>query len=67
MITRDPSPVSGILIQCTACPWWFAFRDDPIEAYFAGESHESRVHGVDQEKAAQARRQYNARRSRHAG
>ena len=65
MIKLDISSASGILITCTQCPHWFSFRFDRLEAYRSGEDHAQRVHEVDQETAAQARRQYESR-ARHA-
>lgn len=65
MIKLDVSQVSGILITCTECGYWFAFRFDRIEAYKAGEDHAQRVHQVPAEVADDARRKYESR-MRHA-
>lgn len=64
-IKLDCSPVSGILVTCTECDYWFAFRFDKVEAYIAGEGHAQRVHAVPAETAARARLEY-LRRARHA-
>lgn len=61
MIKLDCSAASGILITCTECGYWFAFRFDRIEAYKAGEDHAQRVHNIPAEVADNARRLYERR------
>ena len=60
-IKLDESPVSGILITCTECPYWYAFRFDRVEAYKSGEGHAERVHDVPPKDAQRARREYERR------
>lgn len=64
-IKLDRSEVSGILVTCTECPYWFAFHFEPLDAYTASEGHQARVHDVPPEVAARPRLEYQ-RRLRHA-
>lgn len=54
-IIFDRSDSSGILIKCSQCDYWFAFRFDQREAYLAGEGHQMLVHEVPAEVADNAR------------
>lgn len=63
-VFRDVSDPS-ILVGCTECPWWRAIRLDIIEAYKAAEQHEINVHGVEPNRAENARLKYE-KRTRHA-
>lgn len=49
---------TGIVIVCTECPWWAAFRFFKADAYEAACRHEERVHPDD-------RRQRDARDQRN--
>lgn len=60
-IKLDKSEATGILVTCTKCAYWFAFRFDQIEAYQAGERHAQLVHDIPQETAAKARLEYERR------
>lgn len=66
-IKFDRSQVSGILVTCTECPYWFAFHFNPDAAYAAGEGHAERVHDVDPRTASQARRRRDSRLRHAAG
>lgn len=63
-IRHDISDESIVTI-CTECGYWSAFSWTRAEAFTVGEMHLINVHGISQEAAANARRQYNYRR-RHA-
>jgi hypothetical protein len=65
-IKLDASPVSGILITCDACAFWFAFRHDRTAALLAGEEHDIRVHEVPP-RIASGRRRVHQLRARRAG
>jgi len=58
----------GILVTCTECPHWFAFRlaDDQRGAYLASEGHLQRVHDVDPHDAAAPRRLWEKRHAADA-
>ncbi|WP_157001442.1 hypothetical protein [Agromyces laixinhei] len=62
-IYRDISDPS-ILVKCRECPWWFAIRLDPIEAYKAGEGHEITVHEEEPRRAQHARIEFEKRQRR---
>jgi len=52
---------SGILIVCTDCPYWYAYRFEQREAYLSGEGHLTRVHDVPAEVADNARTKWEGR------
>lgn len=52
---------NSILVTCTDCPYWFALRLEPREAYLAGEDHQVRVHDVPIQLADNARRIWEKR------
>ncbi len=64
-IKHDVSTVS-IVSTCTECPraWW-AFNFDREHAFTSGENHLINAHGVEPNKAGEARRSFD-RRKRHA-
>jgi hypothetical protein len=65
-VKLDESPASGILITCSECPYWYAFRFDKLEAYTASEGHQVNVHDMPAKPAGEARRKYLKRIARAA-
>lgn len=63
-IRLDASPVSGIVVTCDECPFWFAFRFGKTAAWDAACDHEERAH-PDDDRQRQARHKRNSR-ARHA-
>lgn len=55
---------TGIVVHCTECPYWRAFRFHKIDAWAAAVAHEELVHPErrEQRNAADKRRE----RARHA-
>ena len=62
-IRFDRSDSSGILILCSECTYWHAFRFGQYEAYLAAEGHDVLVHDVPAEVADNARTHWEKRRA----
>lgn len=61
----DRSEASGVLVTCTDCPYWYAYRWTVAEAHDAACRHEELVHpGLNQ--ASTRRAMFQAREARHA-
>ena len=52
---------SSVVITCTDCPYWYSFRFDRLAGYRAGEAHAVRVHEIEPNVAATARRLWERR------
>jgi hypothetical protein len=63
--TLDRSAESGVLVTCTACPYWYAFAWTVSEAHDSACRHEELVHpGLNQ--ASDRRAAFHRYSGRHA-
>lgn len=60
MIKLDVSDTS-VVVKCSDCPHWYAFAWDRARAFLSAEAHLVAVHDVEPARAAERRRQYDAR------
>lgn len=63
----DKSEHTGIVITCTECVHWFAFRFDILEAYSSAEDHDIRVHDIEPKVAQNRRHVYESRMRKRSG
>lgn len=61
----DRSKESGVLVTCSECPYWFAYKWTDADAHDAACRHEELVHpGLNE--ASSRRAMFRGRAGRHA-